>query len=48
MRKQSKKQSKLKVGNDIGSDVEHSGIVILELDYGFSACFRQFFLCTFV
>ena len=34
-RKPSKKKSKLKVDSDIGIDVEHIGIVVLELDYGF-------------
>ena len=33
MRKPSEKESKLKVGSDIGIDVEHIGIVVLELDY---------------
>ena len=35
MRKSSEKESKLKVGNDIGIGVEHIGIAVLELDYGF-------------
>ena len=47
LRKPSKKESKLKVGSDIGFDVEYIGIAGLELDYGL-ACFRQCFLCTFV
>ena len=34
-RKPSEKESKLKVGSDIGIDVEHIGIAGLELDYGF-------------
>ena len=46
-RKPSEKESKLKVGSDIGIDVEHIGIAGLELDW-FSACFRQCFLCTFI
>ncbi|XP_034695779.1 uncharacterized protein LOC117921944 [Vitis riparia] len=32
LRKPSEKESKLKVGSDIGIDVEHIGIVVLELD----------------
>ena len=35
LRKPSEKQLKLKVGSDIGIDVEHIGIVVLELDSGF-------------
>ena len=35
LRKLSEKESKLKVGSDIGIDVEHIGIAVLELDYGF-------------
>ena len=35
LRKASEKKSKLKVGSDIGIDVEHIGIDVLELDYGF-------------
>ncbi|KAL6347025.1 hypothetical protein AAG906_012276 [Vitis piasezkii] len=35
LRKPSEKESKLKVGSDIGIDVEHIGIVVLKLDYGF-------------
>ena len=33
--KLSEKESKLKVGSDIGIDVEHIGIAVLEIDYGF-------------
>ena len=47
-RKPSKKESKLKVGSDIGIDVEHIGIVVLELDYGFQLVLDNVFLCTFV
>ena len=35
LRKPSEKESKLKVGNDIGIDVEHIGVSVLELDFGF-------------
>ena len=35
LRKPSEKESKLKVGSDIGIDVEHIKIVVLELDFGF-------------
>nr|CAN72798.1 hypothetical protein VITISV_031251 [Vitis vinifera] len=35
LRKPSEKESKLKVGSDIGIDVEHIGVVVLELDFGF-------------
>ena len=35
LRKPSEKESKLKVGNEVGIDVEHIGIVVLELNYGF-------------
>ena len=35
LRKPSEKESKLKVGSDIGIDVEHIRIAVLELDYGF-------------
>ena len=35
LRKPSEKELKLKVGSDIGIDVEHIGIAVLELDYGF-------------
>ena len=35
LRKPGEKESKLKVGSDIGIDVEHIEIAILELDYGF-------------
>ena len=48
LRKPSEKESKLKVGSDIGIDVEHIGISVLELDYGFHFFCRQCFLCTFV
>ncbi|KAL6318317.1 hypothetical protein AAG906_039409 [Vitis piasezkii] len=34
LRKPSEKESKLKVGSDIGIDVEHIRIAVLELDYG--------------
>ncbi|RVW23656.1 Retrovirus-related Pol polyprotein from transposon TNT 1-94 [Vitis vinifera] len=34
MRKPSEKESKLKVGSDIGIDVEHIGVAVLELDSG--------------
>ncbi|RVX15039.1 Retrovirus-related Pol polyprotein from transposon TNT 1-94 [Vitis vinifera] len=36
LRKPSEKESKLKVGSDIGIDVEHIGIAVLELDLVFS------------
>ena len=35
LRKPSEKESKLKVGSDIGIDVEHIGVAVLELDSGF-------------
>ena len=48
LRKPSKKESKLKVGSDIGIDVEHIGIVVLELDSSFQLVLDNVFLCTFV
>ena len=38
----------VKVGSDIGIDVEHIGIDVLELDYGFQLVLDNFFLCTFI
>ena len=35
LRKPSEKESKFKVGSDIGIDVEHIGVAVLELDSGF-------------
>ena len=39
LRKPSEKESKLKVGSDIGIDVEHIGIVVLALDSSFKLVF---------
>ena len=39
LRKPSEKESKLKVGSDIGIDVEHIEIVVLELDSSFKLVF---------
>ena len=33
----------VKVGSDIGIDVEHIGIDVLELDYGFQLVLDNFF-----
>ena len=43
MRKPSEKESKLKVGSDIRIDVEHIGIVVLEVDYGFHLVLNNVF-----
>ncbi|RVW47777.1 Vinorine synthase [Vitis vinifera] len=39
LRKLSEKELKLKVGSDIGIDVEHIGIIVLELDFGFQLAY---------
>ena len=43
LRKLSEKESKLKVGSDIGIDVEHIGIIVLELDFGFQLAYDNVF-----
>ena len=43
MRNPSEKESKLKVDSDIGIDVEHIGIAVLELDYGFQLFLHNVF-----
>ena len=40
LRKPREKESKLKVGSDIGINVEHIGVAVLELDSGFQLVFR--------
>ena len=43
LRNPSEKESKLKVDSDIGIDVEHIGIAVLELDYGFQLVLHNVF-----
>ena len=43
LRKPSEKESKFKVDSDIRIDVEHIGIVVLEVDYGFHLVLNNVF-----